>query len=1044
MKQKSRILNRVVAVASTLAMTLPMLNGLMTASAAETEQYPYTLFGRNGISVNTSHLCINGNLHANTTVEITSNSRNVNGKITTADTEIDRVKHVYADSKIYETYFAENGTVYEEAYTWDEMNIHVNSPVFSYGNMDVSGNISLNSCLGSFMDLTLTGEVSNANNAVLYSKYGDITVDTDNVANINGLIYAPLGTLTIDAPNVNLNGLIIADAIIINGSTVNINGNSNLARFIGNTSEAYDFSGLEYLPEAWLGDADEDGLFDLYEKVIDTDPQNEDTDGDALPDGHEVLILNTDPLLTDSDANGIADSDEDFDTDGLTNLEEYLYQTEPFTADTDNDGLTDGEEVHTTKTNPLDSDTDDDKLIDGDEGENGAIYLQYGILFEPLQPDTDGNGILDGDEVFEQTLEQEIVTEDEVITQVTVDMETNGNIAQNLTIESMQDVDALSSNVVGLIGEPLEFTSATEFDSATISFTIDQSQLGDTAFDNLLILWYNEEEGIFEEMPTDRDRVNSTVSTTTTHFSQYLVVDGVKWDNTWRNSVTKLGDMWSDKVTITKPYNNIFLIDCSTRMGTIDPLEYVEITGRNTCKRIAFCENVIDNMELQSGESLVITYSDKIEYEGGWHPLTTSAFMKRELQQTNNGGGTSNAKAAIDRALQLIAEDNDSGVHYRVILLTHSDETLSFADSYASATWENTELCIVNCGPNRTNAQAELFVVSTGGKAYDAVKASDLTIDTGKAITILPQFVGKDSDNDGIPDLVETYGLKPDGTPINSDPNSEDTDGDGLSDNEELGFVPLNAFLQSAEDYMQHISYRSDPNNQDTDGDGITDDKDSKALIAYTTLSLWQSQDEEYSTPLQSELLKLHLAWKLAETDIDKEDLEARAIGLRQDFDDRLLSLLDQAKIITGAAADEFSWIFGGDTSRAERDYWLYEVQKVDSSISISEEITFHAIMFIVGLVSPSPEDAWRLISKKASEEMLETVGEAGAKKFLRAMTKYASKQGANGIKKLSGTGIKGFMYEVKVMGKGGAYRLLGNMMDNGEIFWEVFERTHK
>ena len=66
-------------------------------------------------------------------------------------------------------------------------------------------------------------------------------------------------------------------------------------------------------------------------------------------------------------------------------------------------------------------------------------------------------------------------------------------------------VDALSSNVVGLMGEPLEFTSATEFDSATISFTIDQSQLGDTAFDNLMILWYNEEEGIFEEMPTDRD-----------------------------------------------------------------------------------------------------------------------------------------------------------------------------------------------------------------------------------------------------------------------------------------------------------------------------------------------------------------------------------------------------------------------------------------------------------------------------------------------------------------------------------------------------------
>ena len=41
----------------------------------------------------------------------------------------------------------------------------------------------------------------------------------------------------------------------------------------------------------------------------------------------------------------------------------------------------------------------------------------------------------------------------------------------------MQGTDALSSNVVGLIGEPLEFTSATEFDSATITFQIDREKL---------------------------------------------------------------------------------------------------------------------------------------------------------------------------------------------------------------------------------------------------------------------------------------------------------------------------------------------------------------------------------------------------------------------------------------------------------------------------------------------------------------------------------------------------------------------------------------
>ena len=47
----------------------------------------------------------------------------------------------------------------------------------------------------------------------------------------------------------------------------------------------------------------------------------------------------------------------------------------------------------------------------------------------------------------------------------------------------------------------------------------------------------------------------------------------------------------------------------------------------------------------------------------------------------------------------------------------------------------------------------------------------------------MPQYIGEDSDNDGIPDLVELYGLKPNGQPINSNPYSKHSDGDGLEDN---------------------------------------------------------------------------------------------------------------------------------------------------------------------------------------------------------------------------------------------------------------------
>ena len=71
----------------------------------------------------------------------------------------------------------------------------------------------------------------------------------------------------------------------------------------------------------------------------------EDTDGDGMPDGWEVLHgLNPfDP----------SDAHQDPDGDGLTNLEEYLYGTDPFNPDTDGDGVNDGDEVRLGM-NPLD------------------------------------------------------------------------------------------------------------------------------------------------------------------------------------------------------------------------------------------------------------------------------------------------------------------------------------------------------------------------------------------------------------------------------------------------------------------------------------------------------------------------------------------------------------------------------------------------------------------------------------------------------------------------------------------------------------------
>ena len=149
-----------------------------------------------------------------------------------------------------------------------------------------------------------------------------------------------------------------------------------------------------------IKDTDQDGLFDLIETQLGTDPNNPDTDGDGLKDGDEVNKYGTNPLNPDTDGDGLRDGREvelgtdplnpDTDDDGLVDGREVELGTNPKVADSDADELSDGDEVDKYGTNPLKSDTDDDGLPDGEE---------IGLGTNPLEADTDKDGLPDGKEL---------------------------------------------------------------------------------------------------------------------------------------------------------------------------------------------------------------------------------------------------------------------------------------------------------------------------------------------------------------------------------------------------------------------------------------------------------------------------------------------------------------------------------------------------------------------------------------------------------------------------------------------------------------------
>ena len=141
-----------------------------------------------------------------------------------------------------------------------------------------------------------------------------------------------------------------------------------------------------------------DGLTNDDEAILGTDPNNPDTDGDALQDGEEIAF-GTNPLDPCDPTIGAVGT-ADCDGDNLDNDGEALAGTDNNNPDTDDDGFIDGDEV-LNGSDPLDScspnvsavgvnDCDNDGLTNDEETFNGT---------DPANPDTDGDGINDGAEV---------------------------------------------------------------------------------------------------------------------------------------------------------------------------------------------------------------------------------------------------------------------------------------------------------------------------------------------------------------------------------------------------------------------------------------------------------------------------------------------------------------------------------------------------------------------------------------------------------------------------------------------------------------------
>ena len=529
-----------------------------------------------------------------------------------------------------------------------------------------------------------------------------------------------------------------------------------------------------------------------------------DTDGDGLDDSYELLFTATDPFLIDTDGNGVSDSDEDLDGDGLSNILEYEYGSLPYDVDSDNDDLSDYEEIYVYYTDPVNEDSDREGLLDGED---------IALGFDPNLQDTDADGVLDCDERIMQSYTYDIVDDEKKeILSVSVELECNGLLENNVYVENMYNLDVQSSNVVGLVGVPVEIQVDSEFDTAKITFTYDESMLGDTPEENLCMMWYdevNDKYVLLEDCVLDTE--NNKVKYTTTHFSMYMIVDKQVWFDTCRQDIN---------------YRE------SGEMVYYDIMFTVDVSGSMSGNRIKLAKTAlntfIDSMEVGDYAGIV-EFSD---YAYMISKLTDDRDLLKDRVNSLIASGKTNAKSGLwMSAKELVANSSNN---QKMIILICDGDVKSNTNFITYALENNITVHCINVASGTSSVMEDIAYATGGGYYYAATtediikRFEELQDDTIDNIDMT------DTDGDGLYDVYEVNGVRiSNGQVVTADPNLVDSDGDGISDYDELGGIPnQEAVYFNGDLYTCTFNHmKSHPGKADTDGDGIPDAVDENVNV---------------------------------------------------------------------------------------------------------------------------------------------------------------------------------------------------------------------
>jgi hypothetical protein len=410
-----------------------------------------------------------------------------------------------------------------------------------------------------------------------------------------------------------------------------------------------------------------------------------------------------------------------------------------------------------------------------------------------------------------------------------VEITGNGDISKAVSIADISH-EPIFEEVPGLISDPVDIEISKQFEKAVVRLPYDVSRIPNGDIENVKMFYLDEAMMTF--VPLDRqgiDKENGYVWAETDHFTTYVLFYIPTWEAAWEAPLATGEGRGSsgEGNTEVKFIDLMFVIDSSGSMSWNDSNNY----------RLTAAKSFVDAL-IQGDRAGVVDF----DYYGSLYQSLTSDFsaVKSQIDRIDASGGT-NIGAGVRLAnRELINNSSDERVKIEIVLTDGEGSYSPYLTTEAKQ--NNITIYTIGLGSSIDDTLLRNIATETGGQYYSVSSAEQLPEVFSRISDVVVEDEAVDTDADGIPDSVELSGYRDGFGRIHYTlPYNPDSDGDGIPDGVEGGNQRQSGF------YGDYYRSDSNPNSADTDSDGLTD------LEEETTGTKKFIADSDYDKKIDSE-----------------------------------------------------------------------------------------------------------------------------------------------------------------------------------------------